>query len=117
MRDAAISDSAMAALPIEIDHSRLARMEHNASSLAGSGHLREAQDLAAAAEILWPYSSPELFELLVETRGWSVERYGSFNTKAMIDALLIDQTQGAARLHRPGTPVNRETGLMEYLTG
>jgi hypothetical protein len=38
--------------------------------------------------VLWLYSSAELFELLVLTRGWPVARYGDFIAEAMIAALL-----------------------------
>jgi hypothetical protein len=38
--------------------------------------------------VLWTYSSPELYELLVIRRGWSVERYGRFIADSMIAALL-----------------------------
>ena len=37
---------------------------------------------------MWTYSSPELYELLVVTRGWPLERYGAFISEAMIAALL-----------------------------
>jgi hypothetical protein len=38
--------------------------------------------------VLWSYSSPELYELLVLRRGWTPERYGNFIADAMIAALL-----------------------------
>ena len=38
--------------------------------------------------MLWTYSAPELYELLVLRRGWSPARYGRFVADAMIDALL-----------------------------
>ncbi len=44
--------------------------------------------LDAATDVLWTYSSPELYELLVLRRSWSVERYGRFIADAMIAALL-----------------------------
>ena len=90
VRDAAINDPAMAELQAEMDLSRLTRMTHNAASLADAGHLRAGLDLESAADVLWTYSSPELFELLVLRRGWAVERYGTFVAEAMIAALLAD---------------------------
>jgi hypothetical protein len=38
--------------------------------------------------VLWTYSSPELYDMLVIRRGWAVERYGQFIADAMIAALL-----------------------------
>lgn len=38
--------------------------------------------------MLWTYSSPELFELLVLRRRWRPARYGRFVADAVIAALL-----------------------------
>ena len=38
--------------------------------------------------MLWTYSAPELYELLVLRRGWAPPRFGRFIADAMIDALL-----------------------------
>ena len=88
VRDAAVGDPSMAALQADLDQARLARMTQNAANLAGSGHLRVGLEISDAAEVLWTYSSPELFELLVIRRSWTVDRYGAFITNAMIAALL-----------------------------
>ena len=88
VRDAAASDPELARLQEEMDAARLTRMTHNARTLLKGGHLREGITLDAAADVLWTYSSPELYELLVIRRGWSVERYGRFIADAMIAALL-----------------------------
>jgi AcrR family transcriptional regulator len=85
VRDAATHDPAMADLQVELDDSRLARMTRNATSLAETGHLRSG---VSTAEVLWTYSSPELYELLVLRRGWTIERYSGFITAAMIAALV-----------------------------
>jgi hypothetical protein len=44
-----------------------------------------------AADILWTYSSPELYELLVIRRGWPAEQYGRFVGQALTAALLPAQ--------------------------
>jgi len=44
--------------------------------------------LGAATDVLWTYSSPDLYDLLVVRRHWSVQRYGRFVADAMIAALL-----------------------------
>ena len=46
---------------------------------------KEAQD------VLWVYTSPELYELMVLIRGWSGPRYRSWVFRALIDALLADR--------------------------
>ncbi|HEY1912493.1 MAG TPA: helix-turn-helix domain-containing protein [Vicinamibacterales bacterium] len=88
VRDAATNDPELSQLQKEMDAARLTRMEHNARTLLKGGHLRDGVTLAAATDVLWTYSSPELYELLVIRREWSVERYGQFIADAMIAALL-----------------------------
>ena len=88
VREAAASDPELARLQEEMDAARLTRMTHNARTLLKGGHLRTGITLDAATDVLWTYSSPELYELLVIRRGWSVERYGRFIADAMIAALL-----------------------------
>ena len=88
VRDAAASDPQLATLQDEMDAARLTRMTHNARTLLNGGHLRKGITLDGATDVLWTYSSPELFELLVVRRGWSIERYGQFIADAMIAALL-----------------------------
>ena len=88
VREAAASDPELARLDEEMDASRLTRMTHNARTLLNGGHLRAGITLDAATDVLWTYSSPQLYELLVIRRGWSVERYGRFIADSMIAALL-----------------------------
>jgi AcrR family transcriptional regulator len=88
VREAAASDPELARLREEMDAARLTRMTHNARTLLEGGHLRKGITLDAATDVLWTYSSPEFYELLVIRRGWSVERYGRFIADAMIAALL-----------------------------
>jgi AcrR family transcriptional regulator len=88
IRSAAAADRQMADLRTEMDAARLSRMTSNARNLAEAGHLREDITVEQAAEVLWTYSSPELYELLVLSRRWPAERYGTFIADAMIAALL-----------------------------
>jgi len=88
VRTAAGADPEMADLQSELNAQRLERMTRNARNLAAANHLREKLTPERAGEIMWTYSSPELYELLVLTRGWPPERYGAFIADAMIAALL-----------------------------
>jgi AcrR family transcriptional regulator len=87
-RDAAASDPEIAALLDEISASRHQRMTLNARGLASAGHLRPGITISETADILWAYSSPELYDLLAQQRGWPAERYGRFVGQALIAALL-----------------------------
>lgn len=88
IRDVAATDTEVRALREEMDTDRLRRMTVNARRLGDAGHLRPGITLAQAADVLWTYSSPELYELLVLRRGWTPKRYGRFVADAMIHALL-----------------------------
>jgi hypothetical protein len=63
-------------------------MTSNARNLAEAGHLRHDITAEHAGEVMWTYSSAELYELLVLNRRWPLRRYSAFITEAMIAALL-----------------------------
>ena len=88
LRDAADGDPAAAALHTELDANRHARMRHNARYLVDGGHARPGIRVGEATDVLWTYSSPELFDLLVRRRRWSVRRYSQFIVDAITNALL-----------------------------
>jgi AcrR family transcriptional regulator len=87
-RDAAAGDPELATVLDQVSAARLERMTVNARALFDAGHLRPGITVAQAADILWTYSAPELYELLVMRRGWHPEDYGRFAAQAMIAALL-----------------------------
>jgi hypothetical protein len=88
IRAAATTDPEVLELLAEMDRDRLRRMTLNARRLRDAGHLRPGITVAQAADVLWTYSAPELYELLVLRRGWTSKRHGRFVADAMIDALL-----------------------------
>jgi AcrR family transcriptional regulator len=94
LRDAAVTDPEMAKLRTDLDEERLTRMTRNARSLARGGHLRDGLTVKEAGEIMWTYSAPELYELLVVQRRWSPRRYASFIADAMTAALLPSPETG-----------------------
>ena len=99
---AAEADPAMAQLRADFDAARLARMTHVAQILASKTQLRPGLSVEEAAEIMWAYSSPELYGLLVLTRGWRPARYSEFVGESLVDALLggRDTDDGTERPHR-----------------
>lgn len=88
IRAAAATDPEMAALLAEADDQRRTRMRHNARRLQRRGWLRPGVTLAQATDILWTYSSTELYDLLVSKSGWPIKRYGKFVGDALVAALL-----------------------------
>jgi AcrR family transcriptional regulator len=88
LREAAFADPEVATLYDELDRERLTRMADNARFLADAGHLRAGVTARDARDVLWFCSSPEVFELLVKRRRWSVARYSRFLAGTMINELL-----------------------------
>src|SRR5689334_8960818 len=88
VRDAAATDPEMAALLRASDDQRRERMRHNAQTLLDRGFLAPGVTLPAATDVMWTYSAPELYELLVLRCGWDLARYGQFIGQALAAALL-----------------------------
>ena len=88
VRDAAATDAEMADLMAEMDADRLRRMRVNARHLHSAGHTRAGISLARVTDVLWTYSSGELYELLVVKRGWALKQYGEFVGESIAAALL-----------------------------
>ena len=88
LRDAARVDPEAGALAAELDQSRLARMAENGRYLAFAGHLRPGVTASDARDVLWLCGSPELFDLLVNRRGWSLDQFSHFVADTMTNALL-----------------------------
>ncbi|MDQ1720708.1 MAG: hypothetical protein QOI26_442 [Pseudonocardiales bacterium] len=86
IRAAATTDTEMAALLADTDAQRRTRMRHNAQVV--KRHLRAGLTLSTATDILWTYSSPDLYDLLVLRGGWALQRYSRFLVDSMISALL-----------------------------
>jgi AcrR family transcriptional regulator len=70
------------------DGSRLERMEQNARGFIERGFARAGATVEGVRDVLWAYSAPELYDLLVVRRGWSIARYAAFVTAGMKAALL-----------------------------
>jgi AcrR family transcriptional regulator len=85
---AAASSPEMADLLARLDTERLERMEHQAHLLHDRGHLRPDVDVAQARDVMWAYTDPALYELLVLRQNWPLERFRDFLATALIAALL-----------------------------
>ena len=86
IRTAAVGDSEMVALQQEVGTPYADRTQCQPPPRRGD--LREGVNLEQARDVLWTYSSPELYDLLVLRLGWPLERYGRFVAEGMIAALL-----------------------------
>jgi hypothetical protein len=88
VRDAASSHPELRRVVDEVHADRLRRMTDNARRFAAAGHLRPGLTVADAANVMWTYTAPELYELLVLRRGMPLKTFGRFVAEAMIAALL-----------------------------
>ena len=88
LRTAAQHDSEAAALYEQLARTRLRRMADNARHLVDAGHLRVGVTAQDAVDILWLCSSPELYELVIIQRRWTLAKFSRFVTATMIGALL-----------------------------
>jgi len=91
-RDAAHADRAAADVWEGMREETLTAMTYFAQDLASTGRLRASLTVDEVRDVLWTYHSPECYELLVLERGWRVDRYRDFVTRAMITAVLADET-------------------------
>jgi hypothetical protein len=78
----------MAALLRYSDDSRRTRMHHNALTLAERGLMKAGVTVKEATDVMWAFSAPELFDLLVLRAGWSPERFGTYIGEFLESALL-----------------------------
>ncbi|MGZ4764514.1 MAG: TetR/AcrR family transcriptional regulator [Ilumatobacteraceae bacterium] len=88
VRDAAAADSGAAGVWAKLQSERLTGMTMFAQHLAAGGHLRGDISIEEARDVLWTHNSVELWDLLVNQRGWATERFGRWVGQQLIAALL-----------------------------
>jgi AcrR family transcriptional regulator len=88
VRSGAAADPALAALLDEISDLRLERMALNAARLVQHPGVRPELSVDQVRDVLWTYSAPDLYDLLVVQRGWAVDRFGDFIFRGMSGQLL-----------------------------
>ena len=78
VRDAALVDAGLRPLLADLQELRHQRMTENAEFLRTAGHLREGITREAAADLMWSVTAPEMYELLVLQRGWTLDQYRDY---------------------------------------
>ena len=87
IRDGARTDATLHALWMQVPAQHLAGMEKLAHHLDDTGSLRAEVPVDHARDTLWTLTSPEIYELLVLNRGWSIDRYRDWIIRAIIAEL------------------------------
>jgi AcrR family transcriptional regulator len=90
LRDGAAGDEELARMLERNSSDRLAGMRRFAEHLAERGALAPGLGVERAGDVLWTLNSSELFDMIVEERGWSPEQYGSWVAALLAGALLAD---------------------------
>ena len=88
VRAAAAADAEAAALAAQMNAERLNRMEVNAQRLLGRAGLRRRLTARHVADVLFTYTSPELYELLILQQQWRLSAYADFLYRGMAGQLL-----------------------------
>jgi hypothetical protein len=63
-------------------------MREAAQMFADAGALRPDLDIEVAADLMWFYNDPSLYDKLVRQRGWSVDRFQAWLAEALQVQLL-----------------------------
>jgi AcrR family transcriptional regulator len=101
VRDAATTDRGAAAVWRQLQAERLTGMSVFARHLHDGGHLRADVSVDEACDVLWAHNSVELWDLLVNQRGWTNERFGQWVAHQLIAALLPRGRAEPRRLKPP----------------
>lgn len=88
VRDAAASDPGAADVWQQMQTERLVGMTAFGSHLHDGGHLRHGVSADEARDVLWTHNSVEVWDLLVNQRGWTAQRYGAWIGEQLCAALL-----------------------------
>jgi len=85
---AATSDPEAAKFYVAMVQQRRQAMREAAQMFADAGALRPDLDVEVAADLMWFYNDPSLYDKLVRQRGWSISRFESWLTEALQVQLL-----------------------------
>ena len=88
LEGAAASDLEAGRLYVAMVRQRRLSMKEAAQLFADAGALRPDVDVEIAADLMWLYNDPSLYDKLVRQRGWSVARFQDWLTEALQVQLL-----------------------------
>ncbi len=91
LQQAAASDPELAELWRQLEAQRLAGMSHLPRRLAQQHALRPGVSVEEARDIFWTLNSQAVYDLLVEERRWSAERYRDWIAFTLERLLLPDE--------------------------
>ncbi len=101
IRGAADGDADVATLWGRIETEFHANQRAIVASLHGRGALRRGLGVERGADILWTLNHPDVWHLLVESRGWTPSQWERWLFESSRDALL-ELTSRVRRVYRFG---------------
>ncbi len=88
MVDAAKTEAEIDRILQKLNKQRLENMTIAVQQVAVNGPFRESIDQEEAVNTVWTLTSPEVFLLLTQERGWAKEKYANWLADILIKALL-----------------------------
>lgn len=88
VRSAAATDADLAELLAQMSAQRLERMTLNARRLSSRPGIRPELSIDQIRDVLWTYTSPDLYDLLINHRGWTLQDYRQFLLRGLTGQLL-----------------------------
>ncbi|MGO4689992.1 TetR/AcrR family transcriptional regulator [Glaciibacter sp. 2TAF33] len=88
VRDAAATSPEAQRLDDEVSADRMTRMLHHSEFLSHRGQLRAGLTVQRAADVMFAYTAPEFYEILVLGQRWDPNEYGAFIARALKAGLL-----------------------------
>ena len=88
MADAAKTEPDFDRILQKLNKQRLEHMSLAVEQVAGNGPFRENIDKMYARDTIWTLTSPEVFLLLTQGRGWSKEKYAQWLADMLMRVLL-----------------------------
>jgi AcrR family transcriptional regulator len=88
MTDAAKTEPDFDRILQKLNKQRLEHMTLAVQQIAANGPFRENMDEVYARDTIWTLTSPEVFLLLAQGRGWSKEKYAQWLTDMLTRSLL-----------------------------
>jgi AcrR family transcriptional regulator len=90
LRDASRADPEAGRIWSEISDRRAANMRRLADDLLSTGQIRSGLTLEQVADLVWVTNSPDVYQLLVQDRGWTSEHYQAWLADAWRRLLLTN---------------------------
>lgn len=88
LRGASAFSAELRALEAELEERRREMQRDRLERLFAQGRARSDLDLAKARQIMWMYTSRDVYRMLVHESGWTPDEYQAWLSRTLVDALV-----------------------------